>query len=287
MNKLIFDPADLEQYRLQASVADFDAEMAAYKHASERARAALSNCFCTHAYGDDPAEKLDVYAARHAGAPVYLFIHGGYWRMLSKDDSAMMAQSLHAAGATVICLDYGLAPAYRLPQIVAQCERALQWVHAHARQFNGDPQRIHISGSSAGGHLSGMLLAADAQREQRLIHSASILSGVMDLHPILQTAVNDWLQLDEEQAQRYSPALHPPAQGTPVLVAWGALEPAVMHEQSRHYARQCELAGCVVRSMSVPNRHHFNVLMDLEQSDSALTLAVLQTMNRHTQEERL
>ncbi len=287
MSKLAFDPADLDQYRLQASVADFDAEMAAYRQASERARSALKLCFSTHAYGDESVEKLDIYAANQAGAPVYLFIHGGYWRMLSKDDSAMMAQSLHAAGATVICLDYGLAPAYHLPQMIEQCERALQWVHAHATQFNGDPHRIHISGSSAGGHLSGMLLAADAQRKQRLIHSASIISGVMDLHPILQTAVNGWLQLDQEQAQRYSPALHPPAAQTPVLVAWGEQEPAVMQEQSRHYARQCELAGCSVRRLAVPNRNHFNVLMDLEQSGSALTLALLQTMDRHTKEERL
>ena len=287
MNKLVFDPADLDQYRLQASVADFDAEMAAYRQASERARLALKPCFSTHAYGDEAVEKLDIYAASQAGAPVYLFIHGGYWRMSSKDDSAMMAQSLHAAGATVICLDYGLAPAYRLPQMIEQCERALQWVYTHAAQFNGDPLRIHISGSSAGGHLSGMLLAADAQRTQRLIHSASIISGVMDLHPILQTAVNDWLQLDQEQAQRYSPALHPPAAQTPVLVAWGEKEPAVMQEQSRHYARQCELAGCSVHRLAVPNRNHFNVLMDLEQSGSALTLALLQTMDRHTKEERL
>lgn len=287
MHKLVFDPADLEQYRLQASVADFDAEMAAYRHASERARTALADCFSTHAYGQDPVEKLDIYAAKQAGAPVYCFIHGGYWRMLSKDDSAMMAQSLHAAGATVVCLDYGLAPAYRLPHIIEQCERALQWVHRHIAQFNGDAQRIHISGSSAGGHLSGMLLASDAQRSQPLIHSASIISGVMDLHPILQTAVNGWLELDEEQARRYSPALHPPAARTPVLVAWGEHEPAVMQEQSRHYARQCELAGCRVQTVPVPERNHFNVLMDLEQGDSALTLAVLQTMNRHTQEEKL
>ncbi len=171
--------------------------------------------------------------------------------------------------------------------MIEQCERALQWVYTHAAQFNGDPLRIHISGSSAGGHLSGMLLAADTQRKQRLIHSASIISGVMDLHPILQTAVNGWLQLDQEQAQRYSPALHPPAAQTPVLVAWGEQEPAVMQEQSRHYARQCELAGCSVRRLAVPNRNHFNVLMDLEQSGSALTLALLQTMDRHTKEERL
>ena len=287
MNKLIFNPADLGQYQLQASVPDFDAEMADYRRASEKAKAALADCFSTQQYGDDPVEKLDVFAARQPGAPVYVFIHGGYWRMLSKEDSAMMAQSLHAAGASVVCLDYGLAPAYRLPQIIEQCERALNWVAKHATQFNGDPQRIHVSGSSAGGHLAGMLLAADAQRSQRLIHSASIFSGVMDLHPILQTAVNGWLELNEEQAQRYSPSLHPPAAQTPVLIAWGALEPEVMQAQSRHYARQCELSGCAVRSLAIPGRNHFNVLMELEQANSDLTLAVLQTMNFHTKEKRL
>lgn len=285
MSQLRFDHADLGQYRLQASVPDFAAEMAAYRRASYASRAALPGFFSSHAYGPDPVERLDVYAAREPGSPLYLFIHGGYWRMLAREDSAMMARSLHAAGAAVACLDYGLAPAYTLPQIVAQCERALEWIARHAGRFNADPDRIHVSGSSAGAQLAGMLLASDAARNERRIHSASLISGVMDLHPLVHTPVNDWLKLDQTLAQAFSPALHPPAAGTPVLVAWGALEPAVMQAQSIHYAQQCRLAGCAVRSMAIAGRNHFNVLMDLEQGDSALTLAVLQTMNCHAKEE--
>lgn len=285
MTRLTFRSQDLGQYQLQASVTDFPAEMAAYRLASERSKAQLSAFFSTHAYGDEAVEKLDVYAAREPGSPVYVFIHGGYWRMLGREDSAMMARSLHAAGAAVICVDYGLAPSHGLSQIVAQCERALEWVWRHARRFNADPARIHVSGSSAGAQLAGMLLAGDARRSERRIHGASLISGLMDLHPLMQTPVNDWLRLDADQAQAFSPALHTPAAGTPLLVAWGALEPAVMQAQSIHYAQQCRMAGCAVRSMAIADRHHFNVLMDLEQGDSALTRALLQTLNCHAKEE--
>jgi len=80
MNKLVFDPADLEQYRLQASVADFDAEMATYKQASERARVALEACFSTHAYGDDPTEKTG-YLCRQPGWRPGLPVHS--WGLLA------------------------------------------------------------------------------------------------------------------------------------------------------------------------------------------------------------
>lgn len=285
MTRLAFRTQDLAQYQLQASVADFQAEMKAYRQASDRSKVQLADFFSTHAYGDHAVEKLDVYAAREPGSPVYMFIHGGYWRMLGRDDSAMMARSLHAAGAAVICVDYGLAPSHSLPHMVAQCERALEWVWRHARSFNGDPARLHVSGSSAGAQLAGMLLAGDARRSERRIHSASLISGLMDLHPLMQTPVNDWLHLDADQAQAFSPSLHPPAARTPLLVAWGALEPAVMQAQSIHYAQQCRMAGCAVRSMAIADRHHFNVLMDLEQGDSALTRALLQTLNCHAKEE--
>src|SRR3989475_12075749 len=50
------------------------------------------------------------------------------------------------------------APAVTLDRIVDQTRRALAWVHAHIARYGGDPGRIHVCGSSAGGHLAGMLL---------------------------------------------------------------------------------------------------------------------------------
>eukprot|EP01032_Pedospumella_encystans_P022155 gene22154-25108_t len=70
-----------------------------------------------------------------------------------------MAATFTAAGATVVAVNYSLAPGVTLDHIVDQNRHALAWVHRHIAQYNGDAAQIYLCGSSAGGHLVGMLLA--------------------------------------------------------------------------------------------------------------------------------
>src|SRR3546814_15083865 len=81
-----------------------------YADYSAQARAGLPASLAVP-YGGHPDETLDIFPAEKAGAPVFVFIHGGYWRALSKDDSSFMAPVFHAAGATVVAGNYSLAPA--------------------------------------------------------------------------------------------------------------------------------------------------------------------------------
>ncbi|HEY9237712.1 MAG TPA: alpha/beta hydrolase, partial [Burkholderiaceae bacterium] len=102
------------------------------------------------AYGGDPTERLDVFPATRAGAPVLVYIHGGYWRALGKRDQSFIAPPLNAAGAMVVLPGYALCPAVSVEHIVLQMVQALAWVHRHAREFGGDPERIVVAGHSAG-----------------------------------------------------------------------------------------------------------------------------------------
>src|SRR5690606_34383100 len=114
-------------------------------------------------------------------APVFVFIHGGYWRALSKSDASGMAPAYTHAGAVYVALNYSLAPGASLDRIVDQCRRAMAWVYRNIEKFGGDPARLYIGGSSAGGHLSGMVLAsgwhADLGLPDNLIKGALLLSG--------------------------------------------------------------------------------------------------------------
>lgn len=280
MTRLAFSFDELGQYQLQQSVTDFAAEMVAYKRASDHAYLDLAGYLSTQQYGATPEECADIFAAKKPNSPLFLFIHGGYWRMLSRKDSFMMAKNLHAIGAAVMSIDYGLAPAFSLSQMIDQCAQALAWIRKNAHRFNVNPDLIHISGSSAGAHLAAMLLGKDAQKPKgkRQIHSASLISGLMDLAPLIHTPVNQWLKLDSHQAALYSPVLHLPAEGVPVLISWGEQEPKVMHDQSRHFASQCEQAGCQVTSFLVPKCNHFNILMEFEDPNSGLSRTVFEMM---------
>lgn len=129
-----FDRASLDaQYNARATVpqAAFDTLVARYGSDSARARDVLE-CRADVAYGGHPDEVVDIFPAGPAGpdAPVFFYIHGGYWRMLSQKDSAFMAETFVGLGAAVVAVNYSLAPGASLDAIVGQCRAALAWTGA-------------------------------------------------------------------------------------------------------------------------------------------------------------
>lgn len=263
-----FDPAWLDsQYNNRALVADHAMHLAQWAEASAEARDVHAHQ-SDIPYGTDPMETLDVFPGAAKGAPVVVFLHGGYWRSLDKSDHSFIAPAFKNQGACVIVPNYSLCPAVSLPHIVMQMVKALAWVYRNARRHGGDPNRITVVGHSAGGHLAAMLLACQWQAYAKdlpvdLVKHAVSISGLFDLEPILHTPfLQSSLQLTAEQVQIASPAWMPrPRQGT--LYAWvGADESA---EFLRHN-RMIQTAWgkkTVPVCESVPGRNHFSVLEEL------------------------
>jgi len=102
---------------------------------------------------------LDVYAPRTAGArsPVLLQIHGGAW-MIGEKRQQGLPLMLQAARAGWICVasNYRLSPAATFPDHLVDVKRAIAWIRANIAEYGGDPDRICITGGSAGGHLSSL-----------------------------------------------------------------------------------------------------------------------------------
>ncbi|NYT37328.1 alpha/beta hydrolase [Allopusillimonas soli] len=277
-----YAPDELDrQYNARATVPDCMPFLQEYADYSAQAREEIPGVLDIQ-YGDHADETLDIFPALRAGAPVYVFIHGGYWRALSKDDSSFMAPAFVQAGATVVAVNYSLAPAAALTHIVDQGRRALAWIWKHIPAYNGDSERIHVSGSSAGGHLAGMLLAGgwhDAYGvPDSIVHSASPLSGLFDLRPLVHTHVNAWAELDEAKAIQLSPLFHLPSRGCPLLLGWGEHETCEFKRQSQAYAQGWQELGYPATQMEVPGTNHFNILMQLRQPHSALSRGILGLM---------
>lgn len=275
------DPYLDKQYNARASVPDCLPFLKEYADFSALARKQLRGELSVP-YGAHPDETLDIFPAQRSKAPVYLFIHGGYWRALSKDDSSFMAPAFTQAGALVVSINYSLAPAVPVAHIVQQCRRALAWVYRNIHRYGGDPERIHVSGSSAGGHLAGMLLAGGWQHGADLpdgvIQSASPISGLFDLRPLRHTHVNAWTAFDFDTATLASPLFHLPGRPCPILLAWGEHETDEFKRQSRIYASACREAGCSVQMLEVAGVNHFNILMQLRDPASPLCEAILGSM---------
>ncbi len=229
-------------YNNRALVPEFADHFAYWRDASAQARSSHRN-FQDVAYGRGPNESLDIFpSATYApkeGAPVLVFIHGGYWRSLDKSEHSFVAPAFTAEGACVVVPNYALCPAVTVSDISLQMVKAVAWVYHNIHRFGGDPSRISVLGHSAGGHLATMMMACDWQAYAKdlpkdLAKRFMSVSGLYELESVRATPfLTDSLRLTEDVATRNSPAWMPaPLQGTLYTVAGGLESPEfVRHNQ--------------------------------------------------------
>lgn len=133
------------------------------------------------AYGTETRQKLDVYHPRKTQrAPVMLFWYGGAWQRGDKDYYQFVGTSLARRGFVAILPDYRLAPNHAFPTFVEDAAATVRWARDHAEGYGGDPDRIYISGHSAGGH-SALMLALDPQYLRAVGLAPADIAGVLSL----------------------------------------------------------------------------------------------------------
>jgi len=266
-----------QQYNTMLGVDDVDSILARWAAHSNATRAALPGHLGLR-FGPHRDERLDVFAAGRS-APVHVFVHGGYWRRFHAEDFSFVARALVEAGVTVAVPNYSLCPAVGIAEIVRQMRAALAWVYANATHFEGDPQRITVSGHSAGGHLTAMLLATRWEEDYGLpgdlIKGACPISGLFDLSPLRYTYLQPWLQLDGDQSARLSPVLDMPVQAPRIVVTVGGNESPEFQRQSREYLAAWHGAGLRGDWLDLPGRNHFSALDALTEPGHPLFESVL------------
>jgi len=126
-------------------------------------------------------QTMDYYAPAGEGPhPAVIIVHGGgFVGGTSRNGSeAYCADFLTPAGYAVFSTNYRLAPAATLKDMVADVQRAIGWVTAHAAQYNVDPKKIVLLGGSAGGYLSNM---AGLKARHGELAAVVTLYGISDL----------------------------------------------------------------------------------------------------------
>jgi arylformamidase len=267
------DPLDLE-YNPRIGVPDVAGIFARWQNGSREARERLTYKPDLR-YGPAPAETLDFFPAAGVNRPLLIFVHGGYWRALDKQDFSSVAPAYVVAGFSVAVLNYGLAPATPLKEIVAQIRRACIWLYRNASDLDVDPLHIVCSGHSAGGHLTAMMLATDwtqlaSDLPTRLLSGAVAVSGLFDLDPVARAPfLRDDLRLDASLVRQLSPALLSLHNDVPFLLAVGALETDEFHRQSQLIASHWPLA-CRAPLLDLAGCNHFTACEALAAPGSAL-----------------
>jgi arylformamidase len=256
-------------YNNRALVPDHADYFARWDRLSRAARESLS-CTLDVPYGKDPMQTLDVFPAARKGAPVVVFIHGGYWRSLDKSDHSFVVPSLHELGAAVVVPNYTLCPAVTIPEIVMEMVQAVAWTFAHAREFGGDPRRIQVWGHSAGGHLASMMMACQWPKVKQglpahLVQKVLSISALYELESLLTTPfLQSSLRLTPADALRASPAFLPaPAKGTLVTVAGAAESPEFVRHN--HLIQQAWGKRRVPVCEDLAGLNHFSIVEALTQ----------------------
>jgi arylformamidase len=263
------DPAWLDaQYNNRARVPDFAKVLDSWSRASAVARTGAPQVRLDVPFGSGPQETLDIFPAMQPGAPVLVFIHGGYWRSLDKSQHSFVAPSFNADGAAVVVPNYALCPTVGIEQIVLQLAQALRWVWHHAGDFGGDRSRIALVGHSAGGHLAAMLLCCrwkevDEDLPLQPLTGALSISGLYDLEPLRHTPMLQAdLQLTPASVARLSPAFFPRPKSAKLYAAVGLDESDEFLRQNR-LIRDVWGPTAVPVCETVPGANHFTVLSHL------------------------
>lgn len=258
-------PLDPEgQYNNRALVPDHPAVMQRWRETAEAARVAHPPVGI--AYGHGPREVMDLFSSGD-GAPVAVFLHGGYWQALDKDWFSGLAPALLAHGVRLAIPSYDLCPDVRLGTILRQVRAAVETV----RERTG--ARPVVFGHSAGGHMAACMLS------EGRASAAVAISGVFDLAPLIPTSLNKALDLDEREAAALSPVHWPVPNGstpggTVLDCLVGAEESPEFLRQSRMMANRWGALGVETRYEALPGLNHFTVLDPLFDPGSAMVTRI-------------
>jgi len=265
---LDYDQAGLDaQYNNRLRWPDYKEHFANWRTWSEATLGKLP-AHLDLAFGPDPMEKLDLFPAESEGAPLYVFIHGGYWYSLDKADYSYVAEGMRPHGIATAVNNFGLAPDTSMDEIVRQNRAALAWLWRNAHTYGADPGRIYVCGHSAGGHLAVMLLATDwpafgAGLPKDLVKGACAIGGLFDMEAIRLSYLNKTLKMDKLEAARNAPLLQRYPVSAPLSLVVAVDETPEYHRQSQAMADLWRGLGYPVELLVPQGLNHFDVANQL------------------------
>ena len=220
-------------------------------------------------YGTRPRATLDYFPSGAGHAPLFVFIHGGYWQRNEKERFSFVAPGPRAHDINVAVPGYTLAPDARLTDIVAEVRQALTFLADHAEELGFDRNNIYVGGWSAGGHLTA------AVADHPAVRGAIPVSGIFDLEPIALGVLNEKLRLSAEEITKLSPLQNLAQRSPPLSLFVGEAELPELKRQSEDYAKAARGRGLPVSLTTLPSHHHFSILDELTRPDGALTHALM------------
>jgi arylformamidase len=164
-----------------------------------------------------------------------------------------------------------------------QVRRAVAWVHRHCAGFGGDPDRLHVCGTSSGAHLGGVIATADWRRDFGLpadaVKGYTLCSGMYDLRGPRLSKRSAYVRFTDEMEAALSPQRHLERIDAPITLLYGSLETPEFQRQSRDFAEALRRAGKAVELVHAEGYNHFEIAETLGNPFGPLGRAALKQIN--------
>jgi arylformamidase len=237
------------------------------------------------AYGPTEIEKLDIYRTDRPKAPIFVFIHGGIWLNGLAKNFGYPAEMFVKAGAHYVAPDFASVKDLGgdLAVMAAQVRRAIVWVYKNAATFDGDPDRIYVGGHSSGGHLCGVALVTDWEKDfgvpATIVKGGLSISGMYELTPVRLSWRRTYVNFTDAIVDAMSSQRHLDKLNAPVIVSYGSLETPDFQRQSRDFAAAVKAAGKPVQPIEGLNYTHAGMCESLGHPYGPNGRAALAMMN--------
>lgn len=224
--------------------------------------------------GKDRHEKkhrLDLFVPDGKGPfPVLMFIHGGAWEMGDKALYGHVGEAFARRGIVTAVVSYRLSPEVKHPAHIQDVARAFAWLKKNAKNYSGDPDRIFVTGQSAGGHLTA-LLALNEKYLKEVGLKLSDIAGAIPISGVYRLGAKAFPDVfPEDSREDAEPARFVGKDKPPFLVMWGDDDPLNLRLMGRSFARQLEGA----KSLEVKDRTHITIVTKIGSPKDELTEAI-------------
>ena len=221
-------------------------------------------------FGPQPRQKLDIWvpiAPSDKPRDVVVFFYGGSWNSGDRALYGFAGRALAERGYIVVIPDYRLVPEVRYPGFVEDGAAAVTWVQREIARFGGNPNRIHLTGHSAGAHIAALLtLDADWLRHSGApadsIRSFAGLAGPYDFLPFTSDAAKAAFgQMPDPKPSQ--PITYARGDAAPMLLLTGSADTTVKPRNSKALAAAQTRARAKAQAMLYAGLGHSDIVMAL------------------------
>lgn len=217
-------------------------------------------------FGPDPRQRLDVYApkVRSGALPVLMFFYGGSWNSGRREDYGFAGRAFASRGFVTVVPDYRLVPQVRFPDFIEDGAAALRWVQTQIGALGGDPERIGLTGHSAGAYNAAMLALDPAWGVAASVRAFVGIAGPYDFYPFDTPSSQAAFSAAPDPAQT-QPVTFAHAGAPPTLLLAGSADTTVRPRNARRLAAALLAAGDNAVLKLYPDVGHSGIVMALAQ----------------------